>query len=267
MYKFLKNRETESTRIQSALQKAASRKVAPSAAPTYDVGIDTQRVIDAIDLYTTYEQHTGRFSVKQPKRKSREQLREELAPPVPGLTTLGGMLQPKREEMTGDKDNEESEDKNIGSAAIDGIVGGVSNLTDVIKGLPGGITDGIGGIFNDDAHEEYNKMMLEKMMRPAVETHHHPGSFCDSSSAMPGWTCCGSMEEHSKVNVTMPPPFSVCVYVWLTLLLPAHRAANCFRLHYRRKKRESSRDRKNAMKPAVTTMVGFWAFSDHELRT
>ena len=85
---------------------------------------------------------------------------------------------------------------------------GLVNRLDAAKHMPGHI----GVIFGGDDPKEYNEAKIKIDNKAPPELRFHSGSYNDHSSVMPGWTCCGNMDEASQgcEIKKQPSPQEIC---------------------------------------------------------
>jgi len=177
MYYFLNYKEVEETRIANVLQKASSRQIEPGTESEYDYGVDTQPVIDALDLHLTFQPGTGKFEVYQPVRKSLEELHKQSEVTLPGF---GGMRD------------------GLGSLG-EGMLSATNDLKESAQSADGEESGfGFGGFgFGGGKEEEESKDYTNGAVvdEGPVDMKYHPGVFGTQSSMMPGWSCCFQQYE------------------------------------------------------------------------
>ena len=207
MYQFLKNQEIESTRVDAAVQKAKERKVAPTVTPTYEVGINVQHVIDALDLHLEYVDGTT-GEVEEPERKERAQLIAELRSDGGAGMTVGSKI-PAPEGSTSRPSAEtpdagflpdfgsftDSQLMTFVKKMPDKASESLSEASDAVGDKLGAIPDKMSDLFSVDEHKEYNEAMVKKRNEQPQDLRHHPGEFNGPMATMPGWTCCGQQNE------------------------------------------------------------------------
>jgi len=182
MYAFFHQVDAECDRISKVLDKAASREILPKTHSDYEVGLNVQPPVDAIDMHMGFVLGTGQFTTAPPKRNQGSNgtgtfpsfSAEDLA----GFGSLEEKLRQASEEA-------EEQMRKAGSAG--GSMGG-----------------SFGGMFsNRDDNEEARCQVIQEEKE---ENAHHPGTFGSQTSMMPGWSCCFQQYEGAPGCKEGPKP-------------------------------------------------------------